>query len=333
MRTTTSVAWVLPHLIAFLAAAGHDPAPLRQLPGVRRRDISDPDLRVADAVLAEAWRLARQATGDDLLGLHFAQAVPAGALDLLEYAFRSSPTLVVALQQIVRFGRVMRDRASTDLVCDGDRVMATWEGVAPLQRVDFAAAFLVRLVREATGSPVAPLEVSLTHASLGRAEEYRSFFQSRVRFDQPSNCLVLAASDAARPLRSADPALAGVVRRRLEKMLAQVHATGDSTADRVRRVLLPTLARGEPTAAEVSRELGLSQRTLQRQLQAEDTSFTRILDSAREEVARALLREPGVGIAEIAFLLGYSEPAAFHRSFRRWTGQTPLVYRRASMNS
>jgi AraC-like DNA-binding protein len=311
-------------------AEGHDATALEKIPGVRGRDLSDPDLRVAETALIEVWRLARQITGDDLLGLRFAQTVPAGALDLLEYAFRSSATLGNGLDQIVRYGRVMSDRATAVLTRDGDVVTITWGDVMPPPRVDFAMALVVRLAREATGVPLVPIDVALTHGSHGRADVYRVYFQGRVRFDQPSNRLVFAAADAARTLRSADPALAGVVRRRLEKMLAQLHQSGDSIVDRVRRVVLPALARGEPTAAMVSRELGLSQRTLQRRLQSEDTSFTRVLDAAREEVARALLREPGVGIAEIAFLLGYSEPAAFHRSFRRWTGQTPLSYRRAA---
>jgi AraC-like DNA-binding protein len=324
------VAWVLPHLIAFVAAQGRDATPMRQLPGVRGRDLGDPDLRVPEGALVEIWRLARQITGDDKVGLRLANVVPAGTFDLLEYAFRSSATLSSGLDQIARFGRVMSDRAAPVISREDDSLAIIWGEVAPPPRVDFAMALVVRLAREATGADIIPLDVSLMHASQGRADDHRAFFQGRVRFEQPANRLTFAASDANRPLRSADSALAGVVRRRLEKMLAQLHEASDSVSDRLRRVLLPTLARGEPTAAMASRELAMSQRTLQRRLQSEDTSFTRVLDGVREELARALLREPGVGIAEIAFLLGYSEPAAFHRSFRRWTEQTPLEYRRAS---
>jgi AraC-like DNA-binding protein len=160
--------------------------------------------------------------------------------------------------------------------------------------------------------------------------EHGAFFRAPVRFHEPANQLVFARSDTAQPLRSADPALAGVVRRRLAKMLAQIPRPEESTAAQVRRVLFDSLAGGQPSADAVARQLGLSVRTFHRRLQADGTSYGHLLDTVRTEIATDLLREPGIGIAEIAFLLGYSEQAAFHRSFRRWTGQTPLAFRRAS---
>ena len=92
-QTSTVVAWILPNLLAHVAERGYDATPLRRLPGLAGRDLDDPDARVADASAAEAWHLAEQITGDDAIGLHMAQSVPAGALDILEYAFRSSPTV------------------------------------------------------------------------------------------------------------------------------------------------------------------------------------------------------------------------------------------------
>ena len=99
------------------------------------------------------------------------------------------------------------------------------------------------------------------------------------------------------------------------------------------RVLLVNLAGGELTGAAIARGLGLSERTLHRRLRAESTSFADILDATRGELAKSLLPEPEIGIGEIAFLLGYSEPSAFHRFFRRWTGSTPLAYRRAARSA
>jgi AraC-like DNA-binding protein len=96
----------------------------------------------------------------------------------------------------------------------------------------------------------------------------------------------------------------------------------------VRQLLLDEVGRVEPTASRLARALGLSERTLSRRLDAEGTSFRAILDGLRRQTATALLRDPALGIAEVAFVLGYSEPTAFHRSFKRWTGMTPLSYRR-----
>lgn len=329
----TVLTWVLRHLLAHVAARGHDATPLRHVAGLRGRDLEDPDARVPDAAASEAWRLAEQISGDDVLGLHMAQALPRGAMDLLEYAFRSSPSLETAFEQVARYGRVVSDRASLSLSLD-DRALAVTIAPRPhpasqRQRAEFYLAFLVRLARESTGTSLAPLEVRFAHRAPESLFEHRAFFRAPLRFDEPSNQLLLARSDAALPIQSADAGLLGVARRRLDKMLAQIPAQDLSTAAQVRRVLLENLARGEPTAATVARELGLSARTLQRRLRAEGTWVRGILDAVRGELALALLREPGIGIAEIAYFLGYSEPAAFHRSFRRWTGQTPLAYRRS----
>jgi AraC-like DNA-binding protein len=132
----------------------------------------------------------------------------------------------------------------------------------------------------------------------------------------------------ALPLRSADAALSRIVRRRLDKMLKQI-PRNDSIEAQVRRVLLANLIGGKLTAASIARGLGMSERTLHRRVRAENTSFADILDATRGELAKSLLMEPGIGIGEIAFLLGFSEPSAFHRFFRRWAGRTPLTYRRA----
>ena len=198
------------------------------------------------------------------------------------------------------------------------------------QRADFALAFVVRLAREATKKAVVPIEVRFAYAAPKRLQEYRDHFRSRLVHDASVNQVVFAREDLSRPLASADTALAGMTQRRLEKMLGQLPREAESTALRVRRVLLGLLARGKATVQIVGRELGMSGRTLHRRLHDERTSFRRVLDEVRRDVAVALLDDQATAISEIAFILGYSEPAAFTRSFKRWTGETPLTARRAA---
>jgi AraC-like DNA-binding protein len=327
--TGTSLAWVLPHLVAHVAARGRDATPIRRLPGLRAKNFDDPDTRVADSTAVDAWRLAGQITDDDALGLHMAQAIPAGTFDVLEYAFRSSPTLGSALEQLARYGRVINDRAGARLLFQDDAIAVTTGPPTERQRVEFAFAFLIRLARETTGTSLTPLEVRFVHAPPESLVEHRAFFRAPLHYDALSNQLVLARSDTTRPLVSADHALAGVVRRRLDKMLTQIPLEDEPIAARVRRMLLDSLARGEGSADAIARELGVSKRTLHRRLRAEGASLRGILDEVRGEVATTLLRGTSLGTGEVAFVLGYSEPAAFHRFFRRWTGQTPRDFRRA----
>ena len=95
---------------------------------------------------------------------------------------------------------------------------------------------------------------------------------------------------------------------------------------RVRRLLVEHLGQSVLTLDAVATTLAVSRRTLTRRLADEHESFRQILDDVRRDFARALLRDRSLSIGDIAFFLQYSEPAAFHRSFRRWTGQTPQAF-------
>jgi AraC-like DNA-binding protein len=142
--------------------------------------------------------------------------------------------------------------------------------------------------------------------------------------------MILSAVDGARALQAADEALASIIRRRLDKVLAErdLHGPGPLSG-RVRRMMVEHLGEATPTPVTVAKALAVSRRTLSRRLGDEGTSFRNILDDVRREFACALLQDRSLSIADVAFFLQYSEPAAFNRSFRRWTGRTPSEFRNA----
>ena len=90
-----------------------------------------------------------------------------------------------------------------------------------------------------------------------------------------------------------------------------------------RRVVLGAIAQGEPEVAAVARSLATSERSLQRRLQEEGTSFREVVDDARKQLAVGYLGDRRLAVSEVAYLLGYSEAGAFVRAFKRWTGKTP----------
>jgi AraC-like DNA-binding protein len=323
--------WALPHLIALVAAQGADATAISRLPGLSGLD--DPDVRVPERTAQEAWRLAATSTGDPAIGVHLAEALPRGALDLVEYAFRSSASMVLGLERLARYGRILSDRmaARTEESAKHLLLVLRDAGTSPIHpaRAEFALAIALRLARDATGTDVTPLQVCFAHGANADVSEHIRFFRGPVHFDSGAHTMILSRSDADRPLRGADAALSAIVRRRLEKALAEHDTTTAITmAARVRRILLDDLGQTVLTPAAVARALDVSTRTLSRRLAAEGTSFRQILDQARCEFAMALLHDGNLSVGDIAFFLQYSEPAAFHRSFRRWTGQTPKEFRR-----
>jgi AraC-like DNA-binding protein len=131
----------------------------------------------------------------------------------------------------------------------------------------------------------------------------------------------------ALPTMRPDPDLVSVLGRRL-RQLEPSGAEERSIAAAVRARVEEDLPSGDVTAARVAAELDLSARTVDRRLAAEGTSFRGVLDGVRRARAEQHLRDPRMTPGEIAFLLGYSESSAFHRSFKRWTGLTPREFRR-----
>jgi AraC-like DNA-binding protein len=98
----------------------------------------------------------------------------------------------------------------------------------------------------------------------------------------------------------------------------------------VRRALASRVGRGDTRIQTIARILATSPRSLQRRLAAADVSYQELLDLSRKDAAERYLAESPLSISEVAHLLGYSEPAAFNRAFRRWHHQTPQAFRRAA---
>jgi AraC-like DNA-binding protein len=98
----------------------------------------------------------------------------------------------------------------------------------------------------------------------------------------------------------------------------------------VRRVLASRVASGDTLMPAIARQLGLSKRTLHRRLAKDGVSFQELLEEVRKAAAGRYLDESPLAISEIAYLLGYSEPAAFHRAFKRWYATTPEHFRTRS---
>lgn len=324
-------AWVFPHLIAWLNSQQLDASAIERLPGI---SLDDPDRRVVESTAEAAWRIATALTHDDAVGIHLAESLPRGALDLIEYAVRSSVSLAAGLERLARYGRVVSDRYAARIETNDGRLLLIVDDVGTSilhpGRAEFALAIALKLARDVTGTSIVPLQVAFAHDRPADVTEHHRFFRAPLHFAAGANTMLLTAEDAARPLREADAALSAIVRRRLDKQLPDALTPASAPlplSAQVRRMLVEGLGQTAINADSVAKALAMSRRTLTRRLREEDTSFRAILDDVRAELARALLQDRNLSVADVAFFLQYSEPAAFHRSFRRWTGQTPQHYR------
>jgi AraC-like DNA-binding protein len=306
-----------------LSSAGADPAVL-----------DDPAGRLPHALALAVWREAVRRSGDDAFGIHAAEQVRPGAFDVLDYATRSSATLGEGLERLVRYHRILHDAAVVQLRVEGNTARLTHAlpaatGGLPRHTAEFIVVAWLVVARQATGLSIAPVEVSFQHAPPADLTEHRRLFRAPIRFDGPLNGIVLRRAVLDTPLVKADPGLCAVLDRHVRELIEKV-PRATAFDDRVRQLVASGLSSGGASAATVARQLHMSRRTLQRQLGADGTSFRELSDTLRRELAMRYLCEREVAIAEVAFLLGFSETSAFHRAFRRWSGTTPSAYRKTS---
>jgi AraC-like DNA-binding protein len=194
---------------------------------------------------------------------------------------------------------------------------------------EYAIGLAVTMSRVLGAGRSNPLEARFSHSAPAYADEYERILRLPIRFDAGEDGVLFPISmmDSSNP--SADAALRQLLERYAAEQLAKI-PTNARFSQRIRACILSMLPSGSPTADAVAAHFSMSNRTLRRRLREEATSYREILDDVRAELARHYLTKEKRGIDEVAVLLGFSDPSAFTKAFRRWTGQTPADFVRAA---
>jgi AraC-like DNA-binding protein len=195
----------------------------------------------------------------------------------------------------------------------------------PRAAVDVAFALMLELGRRATGHHVAPACVELARPDPNE-DRHRDYFDCPIRFNAARNALHLWSSDLDRPFPGHNPEMLAMMTPVLVAALEEISAHS-SIAEQVKTVLKRRIASGRPDLADIAGELGMSERTLQRRITEHGTTFRQLLEEARRELGRQMLRNATSEINEIAYLLGYQDTSSFYRAFREWEGITPSEWR------
>jgi len=321
---------VLEPLLFYLKARGHDSSAFLKTQGVDPTIFRDPEARLPHTVAVSLWPAAARLTNDLDLGLHVAEGIRPGAYGALGYALRTSENFGISLQRLCRYHRVLHDAAEVQLTVRGDHAILSHRlplpGGVPRAVSEYIVAAWLITSRQATGVHWIPIEARFPHSTPEDTSEHRRLFGCTLKFGHDRSELVFSRDLLDTPFLSADPSLQAILEAQVLAMFQKL-PKGEAVTDAVRRLLAGELCNGEPTLEQIAPRLHMSARTLHRRLEEEETSFRQVLAEVRRELAARHLSERRLAIGEIAFLLGFSEPSAFHRAFKRWTGQAPLAYR------
>lgn len=326
---TSSSAWV--HgVLAMFEAEGVAVAPLLATAGIDPRRLDDPAGRFSIDEVSLLWEEAVARSGKRTLGLDRALAGTYGKLGMAGYAMMACPTLHAALQRL---------RLAMDLVSNAatfgleECARGCWftlghlggERPVPRQRLEFGMLTMLSFCNWISAREFAPLAIEFVYPRPAEMQVHEAVFRCPMTFDAPANRALLAWDDLRRPLPAHEPHIAALHERLVQEELQRLE--GAAVAARVRHVLATRLAAQEPRREEVAAALKMSDRTLQRRLQAEGTSFHQVLDDTRREMAQLWLRRPDASIKRVAAQLGFEDPSNLFRACKRWFGESPGAYR------
>jgi AraC-like DNA-binding protein len=319
-------------LVDALTRLGYAGEALATRAGVAGVDVRDPDARVPCAAYGAIVALAQAERFTPNLALAVARAVPIGAYPLVDYLVLTSDSVGAGVRQLARYFRILDNPMTIRVREEADPIQVVFDaGRSTTFAVEYAVSLMVlHFMREADGR-FAVSHVSFEH-ELDEAEAYERAFGCRVHPRADVNAVDVPLDVWRLPLRRRDPVLRRVLEQHADQALARLPSGRGLVLD-VQRALAPRVAGGDTRVGAIARELGVSARTLQRRLADEGASYQQLFDTARRDAAGQYLADSTLAIGEVAYLVGYSEPAAFYRAFRRWYGETPEAFRRNNRRS
>jgi len=318
-------------LLEFAVSRGAVRSRLLAASGLDEADLVDQDRRAPMVRYMALMREAKAMCGEPALALHFSEATRFEAFSIVGLICQAAETMGEALRQLSRFRRLIAEvdagggEARFQLVSEGAELWLEDRRPDPNAFPELTESALSRFVCEFTRSHGdAPFVTAahFTHPRPDHAAEYERIFRAPVRFEADRNALRIDPAWLSTPTHGANRYVFGVFNERAEALMKRLEDSR-TVQGQVVAVLIPRLHRGDTDMATVATLLNMSRPTLYRRLKDEGVSFAELLDALRCDMAKTYLSGGRLSVNETAYLLGFSEPSAFSRSFKRWTGTHP----------
>jgi AraC-like DNA-binding protein len=318
-----------------LARFGVPSEPILATANLRPVDLNDPECTAPFAELDRLLGLCMRKTRCEHLGLLVGQHIMLQSFGVVGRAARNAPSVGAALQDLAAFFVLHDSGGSVRVAIRDGRVTLCYgihvPGLKHSDQVyDLAVAALANVMRQLCGQDWRPDAVLLTRKRPADIRPYREFFAAPLRFDSIMAAVVFPERHLSQAIADADPLLHKLLSDNAAAAMARTDPILHTDVRRTIRLLLQTQ---QCSRNEVARRLGMHERTLGRRLQASGTTFQRLIDDTRRDIAQQLLRDTNATLTRIAAALGYRDPTIFTRAFARWTGRTPSRFRAENANA
>ena len=322
-----------------LESQGVEPGPWLARYRMTRNQLATPGARISIPRFMRMGHDAINLTGNPALGLDFAHHTRLSDMGMAGLAALCAPTLGEALRTLIRFERLTsynsRGRSHWHPL-PGGGALAQFYSISPYNRynlfvVDAILGGWLQFLRSLAGYRVRPERVDIEYPEPDYAERMQHWMGCPVHFEADQNALYLPGAIVGEDNPFSEPALYRETLTLCEQALAD-RESGWSTLQRVKDQLTPQLRGQVPAMADVASRIGTTEWGLRRELQKQGLTYRAVLDETRSELAGDYVRDTSLSFTDIADLLGFANPSAFHRAFQRWFQCSPGDYRSRHRN-
>lgn len=329
-RQGVAASWVR-GIAELLAGEGLDAAELLAAAHIDPSSLEAPGAWVASEDVSRLWEIAAARTGNPAIALVGRHRPRPKSFDVVGYAMMSCANLHDALERLIRYLRILSDTIGIRRTEGGGEYRLDFDihggsRPVPRHRIEYILVTLLDFCRWVSARPLVPKAVAIAYPRPREVRPYEDAFGCPVSFDTETSWVVFSIDDLSLPLPTSNPTLDALHERFVGEYLE--HFEQGRTSHRVREVVVRRLPDGEPLRDDVARELGMSERTLQRRLEEEHTSFGELLDETRRELAEQYLHRLNLTLVQAGYLLGFSDQSSFFRACKRWFGVPPGQYRK-----
>lgn len=317
--------WLI-HLVAIIEEFGLESEieAILDEAGIDPELLNDPGARVPSEKMSRFYSIVGRVTDDAAIGLRLAERLTPGSMHALGYSLFASRTLLSFFNRCARFFRLISHAADASIELRDDRlvyVLKLREDM-PALRQDAFIATVLRFARMVYRSSFTPMLVRMRRPEPKETSaQFDDFFCCPIEYGCDQLEMHVSKADYEQALRGAN---SEIVRHHDQIAMEYIARFDDQQIiPRIQSTIVRMLPDGDVSVEAVAADLGMGNRSLQRQLQNEGTTFNGVLDDIRRYLAIRYLRAGRHSIKEISYLLGYSDPSNFSRAFRRLAGQSP----------
>jgi AraC-like DNA-binding protein len=322
-------------LIAFVAQRGFSPEGLYLVPGLDRTELEDEHARVDAGTVGRMWSKAIEVTGDQDIGIHLGEFFFFHANRPVHVLMQSSADVLQAFENGVRYSGLVATVLENRLQVQEHSFRIVFDPrphwlAAPFEAIkctlDVTMVCVLRSLQMLTNDKHFPLRAQFGFKAPASVNEYYRVFNCPISFAPGESFIEFDRGHLERVVQGRDQALLKYVRDYADQRISAIDEQRQGFVLKVKRAIYAMADPRFPTLDRMAHHLAMSPRTFQRALSADGFVYKDLLEEVRMECCQRYLERDGASVSDLGYLLGYSDPSAFIKAFKRWYGIAPLKY-------